>query len=262
MKLGSLPYLNVKPLVYSLEHGGLPHGWELVYAAPAELADMLARGEIAVAPVSSFACFENPQLGICPGICIAAYGPVKSVLMLSKKPLDTVGTVALDTSSLSGANMLKIILDEAYNLRPEFIRLPPGAVAGMLDEADAVLVIGDQAMLCPKDGLFVLDLAEEWGKLTGLPAVFAVWAGPGITPEVIDILHDAKREGISALEQIAREESARLGLAFETCHNYLSQVMIYDLGDREMLGLKLFRDKSIEHGLVKSTSADIEVAAR
>ena len=262
MKLGSLPYLNVKPLVYSLERGGLPQGWEIVYAPPAELAEMLARGEIAAAPVSSFACFENPDLDICPGICIAAHGPVESVLMFSKKPIHTVQTVALDTDSLSGANMLKIILDEAYDLRPQFICLPPGPVADTLDISDAVLVIGDRAMLFPKDGLFVLDLAEEWGKLTGLPAVFAVWAGPGITPEVIDILHDAKRKGMAAIDHIAQEESARLGLPFETCRHYLSDVMIYDLGERELLGLKLFRDKAIEHGLVRAETADIEVAAR
>ncbi len=93
MKLGCLPYLNVRPLVYTLEHGGLPEGWEFVYAPPSSLARMLETGEIAAAPVSSFACLANPDLKICPEICIAANGPVRSVLVLSKVPVEKIERV-------------------------------------------------------------------------------------------------------------------------------------------------------------------------
>ena len=241
MKLGCLPYLNVKPLVYPFEHGELPRGWELVYAPPSELATMLARGKIAAAPVSSFATFIYPEFDICPGICIAAHGPVQSVLMLSKKHIEDIHTVALDTSSLSGANMLKIVLDEACDVRPEFVRLPPNPVSEILDRADAALVIGDAAMTCAKDGLIVFDLADEWVKLTGLPAVFAVWAGLGLTGEVVEALHDAKGKGMTKIEEIAREQSVELGLSYEVCHDYLSRVMVYDLGEQETLALETFK---------------------
>lgn len=258
MKLGCLPYLNVKPLVYTLERGGLPHGWELVYAPPSRLAEMLAVGEIAAAPVSSFATFINPDFGVCPGICIAADGPVKSVLLLSKKTLPNIDTVALDTSSLSGANMLRIVLEESYGLTPEFVRLPPDPVSSMLEHCDAALVIGNPAMTCPKDDLIVLDLAEEWRKLTALPSVFAVWAGKGITPELVEVLQTSKAEGMSRIEEIAREESIRLGLPHQVCEDYLARVMVYDLGEREAQGLAEFRRKAVTHGLVRGA----EVAAR
>ncbi|MHB9036821.1 MAG: menaquinone biosynthetic enzyme MqnA/MqnD family protein [Armatimonadota bacterium] len=257
MKLGCLPYLNVKPLVYTLEHGGLPHGWELVYAPPSKLAEMLATGEIAAAPVSSFATFTCADLDICPDICIAADGIVKSVLLLSKKEPKNIDTIALDTSSLSGANMLKIILDESYGMRPAFVRMPPNSVSEMLEMCDAAMVIGDPAMLYPKDGLFVMDLATEWKKLTGLPAVFAVWAGKHITPELVDILKAAKIEGTARVHQIAREESERLGLPLELCDEYLSQIMIYDLGERERRGLNAFREKAVAHGLVQEAKAAV-----
>lgn len=254
MKLGCLPYLNVRPLVYTLEKGGLPKGWEFVYAPPSVLAGMLTRGEIAAAPVSSFACFVDPGLDICPGICIAADGPARSVLLLSKTPINEIETIALDTSSLSGASMLRIILAEAYDLRPEFIGADPHP-ARMLEQADAALVIGDPAMLYPKDGLHVFDVAEEWRRLTGLPAVFAVWAGGSITDEVIDVLQNAKREGMALLPQIAREESERLALPYEACYEYLSEIMIYDMGEREKQGFELFRDKAVSHGLVDGVGA-------
>lgn len=255
MRLGCLPYLNVKPLVYLLEHGGLPSGWELVYAPPSQLAGMLTRGEIAAAPVSSFATFIDPRLDICPGICIAADGPVRSVLLLSRVPVQQIKTIALDTSSLSGAAMLQIILTEKYDLSPQLIRVPPDPVSKMLEVCDAAMVIGNPAMLYPKDGLLVLDLALEWRSLTGLPAVFAVWAGRGITPELIKVLQRAKRAGLSRIEEIVEEESVQLGLPAQLCREYLSEIMIYDLNEREMQGLATFRQKAHEHGLVPQSEA-------
>lgn len=256
MKLGCLPYLNVKPLVYSLEHGGLPEGWELVYAPPSKLAEMLASGEIAAAPVSSFACFMNPDFGICPDICIAADGPVKSVLLMSKKPIVNLDRIALDTSSLSGASMLKIILKELYNMEPEFVRMPPSPINEMLNSCDAAMVIGDPAMQYPKDGLYILDLAEQWKNLTGLPAVFAVWAGKGITSELVRILHETKKTGLTMIQEIAQQESERLKLPVEVCDEYLSKIMQYDLGEREVSALQVFRKKAIARGLLSKDCGD------
>ena len=251
MKLGCLPYLNVKPLVYPLEHGALADGWELIYAPPSQLAQMLVRGEVAAAPVSSFATFTYTDLSICPGICIAADGPVTSVLLLSKVPIEDIKRIALDTSSLSGANMLKILLSELYNMSPDFVSIAPNPVSEMLARADAAMVIGNAAMQYPKDGLHVFDLAEHWRNLTGLPAVFAVWAGKGITPELVEILQAAKKDGLTRLPEIAREESMKLGLSYEICYDYLSKIMVYDMCEREMTGLELFKEKCIEHRLVE-----------
>ena len=262
MRLGCLPYLNVKPLVYTFEHHevgpGNPspaRGVELVYAPPSTLADMLRAGEIAAAPVSSFACFENPELEICPGLCIAARGPVKSVLMLSKKPSPNIDTLALDAGSLSGASMLRIILRELYNTDPRIVRMAPEPVETMLESSDAALVIGNPAMLCDKKGLYVLDVAEEWVRLTDLPAVFAVWAGRSMTPELARTLQEAKRDGMAHIPDIAREESIKLGLSYEACFDYLSRVMVYDMGKAETAGLNEFRRRSIAHGLISPTGA-------
>lgn len=249
MKLGCLPYLNVQPLVHSLKNGGLPEGFEFVYAPPSVLAGMLASGEIAAAPVSSFACFANPDFGLCPGICIAADGPVRSVLVLSKVPAGRIRRVALDTSSLSGANLTKIILAESYGIEPHFVRAAPD-LDQMLSDCDAAVMIGDPAMQCPKDGLYVLDLAEEWKRLTGLPMVFAVWAGKGITPQLVELLQEAKRQGMTMLPEIAKEESVRLGLPYDLCYEYLSEIMVYDMGERESLALEAFRQKAEAHGLI------------
>ncbi len=250
-RLGCLPYLNVRPLTYTLEHGGMPDGWEFVYAPPSKLARMLEEGYLAAAPVSIFACIANPTLDICPEICISSNGPVRSVLILSRVPAKEISRVALDTSSLSGANYARIILSESYGACPEFTRVEPDILRmGVSDDVDAVLLIGDEAMLFNKDGLHVIDVGDEWTKLTGLPAVFAVWAGHGINDELVSIFHEAKRAGMSMLRQIAREESIRLNLSFETCYEYLSNIIKYNMGEREIQSIEVFRRKAQAHDLL------------
>jgi len=255
MRLGCLPYLNVKPLVYPFEHGQLQAGWELVYEPPSVLAELLAAGQIAAAPVSSFACLVNPELWAVPGICIASKGPVKSVLMFSRVQVTEIRSVALDTSSLSGAAMLRIILKELYNLVPDYLPASPDPME-MLRTADAALLIGNPAMMMPKDGLCVLDLGQAWLELTGLPAVFAVWAGQreALTAELILMLQRAKEEGMRQIEHISREESARLGLSYDICYDYLANVMNYDLGWEEIQSMEVFARKCHEHGLIAAQS--------
>ena len=146
--------------------------------------------------------------------------------------------------------MLRVILEETYGLTPTYVTMAPEPVSTMLEKCDAAMVIGNPAMLCPKDGLIVLDIAEEWKKLTGLPAVFAVWAGKNLSPELVSALQDAKRRGLRMIREIAIEESAKLGLPFDVCYEYLSKTITYDLGEREMLSLKMFKDKAEAHGLL------------
>ncbi len=210
---------------------------------------MIVNGEIAAGPVSSYAAIAY-GLAFAPGICIAADGPVKSVLMLSHVPVSQVRTLALDTGSLTGANMLRIVLRELYGVDPETVRMPPAPVSAMLDACDAALVIGNPAMQCAKEGLTVTDVAEEWKKLTGLPAVFALWAGREMGAELVGVLEWAKSDGLRRIGQIALEESQRLGLPAEVCRDYLANTMVYDLGERELESLRMFESKLCEHGLL------------
>jgi chorismate dehydratase len=211
---------------------------------------MLYSGEIEAAPVSTFATFVQP-LEICPGICISSEGPVGSVLAFSRVPFEDVRTVALDGSSLSGASLLRIVLRERFGVDPECRRTMPQSVDEMLLDADAALLIGDAAMQADLAGLYTLDMAEEWKRLTGLPAVFAVWAGRTITPELECLLSEAKEEGLGHLEEICVGQSQQLGLTYERCLDYLSNVISFDLGEREMESVELFRKKAQEHNLIE-----------
>ena len=122
----------------------------------------------------------------------------------------------------------------------------------MLARADAALLIGDQGMLADGRGLEVLDVGRAWRKLTGLPFTYAVWLGrpEKVTPELTAALQTAKEYGLTQIDEIAQEESERLACSYETCYDYLANVMDYNLEEEHYQALALFKEKSRAQGLV------------
>lgn len=248
MKIGSVPYLNAKPLIWGLHQ---ERDVDLSFAVPSGLAVMLRNGELAAGMVSSVACFLNPHLQIAPGMNVASNGPVQSVKLFHNSGLESIRRVALDTSSLTSVLLSKVILSEAYGLSPEFVDMPP-CIEDMLDDCDAAVMIGDPAMKVPGGRYPELDLGEEWHKLTGLPFVYAVWAvNPELaSAELVDVLQRSRAYGIGRFAEISKSEAERLDLPYEVCFRYLSEVMDYDLTDRHLEGLNLFREKARRLGFV------------
>lgn len=248
MKIGSVPYMNARPLIW-----GLPRepDVDLSFAVPSQLAVRLRNGELAAGMVSSVACFLNPRLQIAPGMAVASKGPVQSVKLFLNGDVESIRRVALDTSSLTSVLLSKVVLSESYGLSPEFVDMPPH-VEDMLGACDAAVMIGDPAMKVPAHRYRELDLGEEWYKLTGLPFVYAVWAvNPDLaSPALVDVLQRSKAYGIERFEEISESEAKRLGLPYEVCFRYLSEIMDYELSDRHMEGLRLFREKARRLGFV------------
>lgn len=242
MRIGAVPYLNGKPLIYGLDR---EPEVDLICDVPSRLAHMLETGGIEAGLVSVAACFTNPNLRIVPGISISCDGPAESVKLFYK---GQINKVALDTSSLTSVLLAKIILRERYDLTPEFVPMPP-SLPDMLKECNAAVVIGDTTMCAPREADWTeLDLGEEWKLLTGLPFVFAVWAvNPNMAnSDIEEVLLKAKEKGLDSIEEISKSESERLGIPIETCFHYLSKTMNYDLTDRHIQAIKLFREKAGE----------------
>src|SRR5207249_6614369 len=73
-RVGSVPYLNAVPLTRGLEE-------EVVFATPAELAQMLRRDELEAALVSVTEVLFNDRYDVLDGMAIASLGEVKSVVL-------------------------------------------------------------------------------------------------------------------------------------------------------------------------------------
>ena len=108
----------------------------------------------------------------------------------------------------------------------------------MLEDADAALVIGDPALYFEGD-VARLDLGEAWWRATGLPFVFAFWAGPAgaVSQAQVRRLLDAKAAGLDAVPRIAASYNGlgRGRSAFN--ETYLRSHVVYDLGEGEQQGL-------------------------
>jgi chorismate dehydratase len=252
IRVGAVSYLNAKPLYHRL--GERSAAVELSMDLPSRLASRLASGDLDVALIPSVEYLRGASSGyeILPGFAIAARGAVRSVKLFSRVPFDRIVRLALDEGSRTSQALTRVWLDAAHGVRPSRIEALPMGVSALESTADAVLVIGDRAMKVP-DAPFhsVVDLAEAWNSLTGLPFVFALWvARPGLDlgdlPEVLD---RCRADGLAHAADLASEYGPRLGLEFGVCLEYLTRVLSYDLGEPEVAGLRRFERMAADLGL-------------
>jgi chorismate dehydratase len=243
LRVGAVSYLNAKPLYYRLEERS--RAVALSMDLPSRLASRLASGDLDVALIPSVEYLRGAARGyeILPGFAIAARGAVRSVKLFSRVPFDRIDRLALDEGSRTSQALTRVWLDAAHGVRPSRIESLPMGVSALESTADAVLVIGDRAMKVP-DAPFhsVVDLAEAWNVLTGLPFVFALWVvRPGLDlGDLPDILDRCRVDGLAHAADLASTFGPKLGLEFDACLEYLTRVLSYDLGDLEIAGLRQF----------------------
>ena len=252
LRVGAVSYLNAKPLYYRLDEFAPEVVLEM--DVPSRLSDKLAAGALDLALIPSVEYLRGAARGyeILPGFAIAARGAVRSVKLFSRVPFGQIERLALDAGSRTSQALTRVWLDEAHGVRPPTIELLPMGVPIEESTADAVLLIGDRAMTVkPAPYFAVVDLAEAWNQLTGLPFVFALWvARPGVDlGELPDVLERCRAEGLRSAEAISREHGPRLGLDLATCYDYLTKVLSYDLGGQEIEALARFSKMTARLGL-------------
>jgi chorismate dehydratase len=247
--VGAVTYLNSRPLVFTLS-AHLPDA-EIVVDFPSRLADGLADGRFDVALIPSIEYLRQPGLRIASDAVIACDGPVRSVKLYGRVPVQRVKTLALDEGSRTSAALAQILLRERFGLQPSVSSLPLECTPAQCP-ADAMVVIGDRGMLDP-DGewAFIWDLGEEWSRWTGLPFVFALWAArPHAQAARIDrALAAARDEGLTRLAEIARLAAGDVGIPEKDCLSYLRDNLEFNFGTRQQEGLERFFQLAQRHGL-------------
>jgi predicted solute-binding protein len=247
-RIGSVQYLNAVPLTRGIEG-------EVIFATPARLAEMLRRDELDAALVSVTEVLFNDRYDILDGVAIASLGEVYSVLLAHRRSLESITEVFCHTASLSGLNLLKVLLAER-GLKPEFKPLPDPNKAA---EHDAFLIIGDPAIDFQRahppsqsSGATseheIFDLGTAWYELTNLPFVYAVWAlRRGIeNKELCRNLREAKKFGLDTLDYLI-ETREEYDLDFRK--DYLGWHVHYHLASDEKRGIAKFAELLHKHGL-------------
>ena len=250
LRVGIVNFLNSKPLAWGFLKGHHADLFAPTYHPPAMVARLLGQGALDIGLIPSVEVQRIPGLKILPDLCVASTHEVKSVILVSRGPLEQVKRVALDQNSRTSVALLRILLQER-GIHPEYLHERPDPER-MLSEADAALLIGDPALKVEREKYQVIDLAAEWNALTGLPFVFAVWAvRAGVDlPDLSFYFKSSLRYGLSSVDTLSREAAAELGLDSADVRSYLTENLHYFLRQEELAGLEEFYRRAHAHGLI------------
>jgi chorismate dehydratase len=250
LRVGIVNFLNSKPLAWGFLKGHHADLFAPTYHPPAMVARLLGQGALDIGLIPSVEVQRIPGLKILPDLCVASTHEVKSVILVSRGPLEQVRRIALDQNSRTSVALLRILLQER-GIHPEYLHERPDPER-MLSEADAALLIGDPALKVEREKYQVIDLAAEWHALTGLPFVFAVWAvRAGVDlPDLPFYFKSSLRYGLSSVDTLSREAAAELGLDSADVRSYLTENLHYFLRQEELAGLEEFYRRAHAHGLI------------
>ncbi len=252
----AVSYLNTSPLVWGMLNGPQQGRADLSFAVPSICSQRVVEGvaEVGLLPVIEV---ERHRFTSIPEVGIACRGAVRSILLVARTPFDRIRTLAADTGSRTSVQLARIVLQRKYGAEPEVFAAEPDLVR-MLEHADAALLIGDSALRVEPAELDwpTLDLGEEWTAMTGLPMVFALWAGrpSAIREEMVNLLQGSCHFGLSQLEEIIPLEAERRGFPEELVHDYLTRRIVFQIGPEEQAGLDLYLKFAHELNLVDSPS--------
>jgi chorismate dehydratase len=305
LRISAISYLNTAPLMWDFEHceaakssaPGIKELFEIGYTLPSSCARELQAGKADIGIIPAAAYTQIPGLEILPDVAIASKRAVRSILLVSRLPIDQVRTIALDTSSMTSVALTKVIFEKWLGGGRTFTPMAP-QIDKMLASHDAGLLIGDPALQIDRSRYYTLDLAEEWIRRTGKPFVFAFWAvrqdalqqneieqetprgesrprlsgarsGAGIdVSDLAAIFQRSRDHGLepSSLDQISREWAPRLNLKEDDVRSYLTGNIYYYLDRPCLEGLRLFYRYASEVGALPQPTAirfvDAETGAR
>jgi chorismate dehydratase len=259
LRISAISFLNTAPLMWDFEHGEAARDFAIEYTIPSACAAALAANQADIGIIPAITYAEIPGLVILPNIAIAAQDFVRSILLVSKKPIEQVETVATDTSSRTSVALLQVLFAKFFG-GPRQLTPHAPQLDLMLHSHDAALLIGDAALeITVGKEYFVYDLAHLWHERTGQPFVFAIWAvrldSLDRAPRDLDLVkvfQQSRDHGLEAanLHIIAQQWSSKLRLSEADILAYLTENVHYYLDRQNHAGLQLFLRYSQEIGLI------------
>lgn len=253
LKLGVIEVLNVLPVYYSIISNQLKVPADIVKGKVTELNQKLENGDIDISVISSFEYARHADLYyVLPSLSVGADGPVHSIYLFLKKPLEMIdgGRIRLTKYSLTSVHLVQYLL-KAYTVE---------YVSDLEQDVDGELLIADDAIkkFYRKDFGYCYDLSSLWKELTGLPFVFALWCvrkdsfktAPLAVKKIQAALIDSKNNAEKYWNQMASEYYRGVFPNENSCLKYLKNIH-YDLNPSFQEGYTLFQKKMVEIGKLK-----------
>jgi chorismate dehydratase len=239
VRIAAVSYLNTFPFVFGIKTSGELDDIDLQLDVPSLCAEKLKSGEVELALVPAGALPEIEGCRIVTDFCIGAESDVRTVLLLSMKPLEEISAIHLDFDSRTSVALAKILAEHHWKIDPEWIPLPPGKASAPA-EIESLVAIGDKTFRLSSEYPYVYDLAGEWIRFTGLPFVFAVWATRGDLPEgFLAKFNKALEYGISRKNEIPDFFRNQIPMGVNVM-DYLANNISYPLTEEKRAGLTRF----------------------
>jgi chorismate dehydratase len=279
MRVGRIPYINCYPVYGAIDRDVIPLGAEIVDGVPTALNAQMAAGTLDVSVISAVEyARDSSRYLLLPDLAISCDGPVRSVVLFSKRPASELSgrRVLVSRSSMTSVALLELLFENVWDAKPTFV--PADAeltdVSGFAgDDHDARLVIGDAALLLGsslqsssvRDQLldqlgyrYAYDLGAEWKGWTDLPFVFAVWVAQRTTDthaalNVHASLIASRNWGLKHLDTLAAQAALATGVPKAACLTYLSD-LDYGLSYGHLAGLTEFFRRLVAAGRVPDGS--------
>lgn len=270
-KIGHIDFLNVLPLNFGYKNCATD--LKIVYGVPTYLNSKLYAGNIDISNISSIEYARHSEnLLILPKICVRADKDVTSIVLISKKPIETLKNekIILTSKSATAQRLLKIILHESYDSAPKYETRAVNIANPVDDDAVAALFIGDDALQiylhAPKN-FYLYDLGVEWRKLTGKQMIYALWAvrrefaaeNPEILQDTYKKILRAFEFGISHKSEAIKSVLASKNFTFDELDRYLGGVIKWNLTSEGLDALKTYYRKAFELKLIEN-EPEIEFA--
>lgn len=264
MRIGRIPYINCYPVYGAIDRGIVPLDAQLVDGVPTDLNRRMAHGELDISVVSAVEyARDSEKYLLLPDLAISCDGPVRSVMLFSKRPASelTGQNVIVSKSSMTSVALLELLFENVWRARPTFV---PGdaEIRDVVDTADTVaqarLVIGDAALVLGSNHRdrypHVYDLGQAWKEWTGQPFVFAVWVAQRATSVKEALLAhssliQSRDWGLRHLADLAEQAHRATGVARDVCVEYLSG-LDYGLSYPHLAGLTEFYRRLVERGRI------------
>jgi chorismate dehydratase len=273
LRISAISYLNTAPLMWDFEHRDAARDFDISYTLPSACARALQANTADIGIIPAAAYSQIPALEILPDVAIASKRAVRSILLVSRVPVEKIRSIALDTSSMTSVALTKVIFEKWMGPGRTYTAMEPD-IDKMLSAHDAGLLIGDPALQVDRSRYHTLDLAEEWIRYTGKPFVFAFWAvrqdalygdsrsrlsasrsDAGVEVQNLAATFQTSRDhGLeaSSISAISRQWGPRLALREEEVRSYLTTNIYYYLDEPCLEGLRLFYRYAAEIGALPS----------
>lgn len=264
MRIGRIPYINCYPVYGAIDRGVVRLDADLVDGVPTDLNRRMSAGELDISVVSAVEyARESFRYLLLPDLAISCDGPVRSVMLFSRRPAGELGSrnVIVSRSSMTSVALLELLFENVWHANPRFV---PGdaevadVVEASDDGVDARLVIGDAALVLGSNHRerypFVYDLGQMWKEWTGQPFVFAVWVAQRTTNVKEALLAHAgliasRDWGLAHLPELAGQAHDATGVSRAICAEYLSG-LDYGLSYPHLAGLTEFYRRLVERGRI------------